>query len=81
MIVEEGPSIDPGEIKRGDRHGIPVRAHVTEQFPVRRAAIPLGPATVYAIGIVVRAASGVSIIFCAIQEDAILPLGFSHDGE
>jgi len=51
---------------------------MAKQSEVRAPAIPFTAAAMDSVGVVMRAASAVPIILCAIHEDAILPLGFSH---
>lgn len=81
VIVEERPAIDARKVKRWNRHGITVGAHMMEQRHISGPAIPLRAATVNAIGIIVRSATRVPIILGAIHEDAILALGIGHRGE
>lgn len=78
MIIEEEPAVDAREIEHYERQRITIFTHMAKQSHVGSAAIALGSAAINAIGIIVRAASGIAIMLRSIHEDAILTVAIGH---
>jgi hypothetical protein len=78
MIIEEEPAIDARKIEHNERQRVVVFTHMAKQSHVGGAAIALGSTAIYAIGIVVRTASGIAIMLRSIHEDAILTVAIGH---
>ena len=78
MIIEEEPPAHPRKIKHDEPHGIALVAHMAIESEIGRQPVPLAPAAIDPIGIVMAAAPDIATISGPVHEETILPFLFDH---